>query len=147
MARLVFRLHTQVSRTIGTSVAQRQNTSDFALFQAIDRQKDGQRQTYGTNKCTSRHTDRRELGQKRSKTDKTETETRGRRQQTRIRRQDGRQRRCCGIVCTATRAAVMVGGWLCCCSCCVHVSLLLGPFEWWPPPLSSLEVAVCPLLP
>ena len=42
---------------------------------------------------------------------------------------------------------------LLCCSCCVRVSLLLGPFEGWPPPspplgwrfaLSCLEVAAIP---
>ena len=66
-----------------------------------------------TNGHTSRHTDRRVSRQKRGKTDKTETETSGRRQQTRIKRQDGKQRRWCGTEYTATRAAVMVGGWLC----------------------------------
>ena len=34
-----------------------------------------------------------------------------------------------------------------CCSYCVPVPLLLGPFEWWPPPFFPFEVAVLPSLP
>ena len=141
-------------------------------FQATDRQKRWTETDIRTNRRTSRHTDRRVLGQKRGKTDKTETETRGKEQQTRIKRQDGRQGRWCGMVYTATCGAVMVGGWLllllllcclvvccwwCCvfCSCCLLVScwgLLSGRRLPPPPPLrwlfaiSSLEVAAIPLL-
>ena len=98
-----------------------------------------------TNRGTSKHTNRRALEQKRGKKDKTEAETRSRRQQTRIKTQDGRQGRWCSMMHTATRGWVVVWRWccfvVCCCSDCVLVPLL---FEWWPPPFSSLEVAVCP---
>ena len=49
---------------------------------------------------------------------------------------------------------MVVGGCVVVCCCggvllfvsCACVSLV-GPLEWWPPLFSSLEVAVCPLLP
>ena len=75
-----------------------------------DRQKNGQ-----TDIRTNRRT--RALGQKRCKTDKTEAETRSRRQQTRINRQDGRHGRWCGMVHTATRRWVVVW-WSCCVVAC-----------------------------
>ena len=137
LVRLVFRhSKTQISRTIGTSVAQRQTASDFALLKRqtdkkTDRDRRTDKQTY-----IKTHTDRRALGQKRGKTDKTETETRGRRQQTRIKRHDGRQGRWCNVVYNATHAAVMVGGWLCggvvvwWCSCCMLFVLYVVCVVW-----------------
>ena len=162
-------------RTIGTSVAQRQNASDFvllkhrspyfgetdtcALTQLIS-QDHGDRQTkkrtepnIRTNRRTSRHTDRRALGQKRGKTDKAK---RSRRQQTRFKRQDGRQSRWCGMVHTATRGWVVVW-WSCCvvvrvvclCLSCWGSSSggrLSSPPVRWQFAISSLEVTATPLL-
>ena len=93
-----------------------------------DRDRHTDKQTY-----IKTHTDRRALGQKRGKTDKTETESRGKRQLTRIKRHDGRQGRWCGggVHCDACCCG---GGWVvvwwcgcvllfvlccCCCSCCM----------------------------
>ena len=100
------------------------NGATTALPFSGDRQTKIQTETdIRTNRRTSGHTDRRALGQKRGKTDKTETETRSTRQQTRIKRQNGRQGQWCGMVCTSTRAAVMVGG-------CVVV-VLCASFSCW----------------
>ena len=68
------------------------------------------------NRRTSRHRDSRALGQQRGKTSKTRQKQKQRQEaedNRRIKRQEGRQGRWCGMAYTATRAVVMVGGWLC----------------------------------
>ena len=110
--------------------------------QATDRHKDGQRHTYGrTDVNEDTQTDAHQ-GRNRDKRQKSTDENQETVRETRtvVRHGVHCDACCCGWL-WGDRVVLL------CCWCCVLVSLLLVPFEWWLPPFSSLDVAVCPLLP